>query len=114
MLVRNPIVVPANGYQQSRPPDDIHMAGWRAGRRMISEGRDYYPANITAESTLRYITCRQNTILLLYASKRTWTLDSQLDSLAHNLSTTLMTTRFNYVVEKIQELSHKIKATLHR
>ena len=77
MLVCNPIVVPANGYQQSTPTDEIHMAGWRAGRREISEGRDYFPANVTAEATPRHITCRQNTRLFLYASKRTRTLEGQ-------------------------------------
>ena len=71
ILIRSPIVVPTNRYQQSTSANGIHMAGWRAGRRMISEGRDYYPANITAESTLRYITCRQNTRLFLYDSKHT-------------------------------------------
>ena len=91
MLVRNPIVVPTNGYQQSTPANGIHMAGWRVGRREISKGRDYYIANITAESTPRYITCRQNTRLFLYASKCTQTLDSQLDSRAHTLSTTWIT-----------------------
>ena len=85
MLVCNPIVVPANGYQQSTP-----MAGWHAGRREISEGRDYF----LAKSTPRKVTCRQITRLFLRDSKRTM-LDSQLDSRAHTLSTTWITTRFN-------------------
>ena len=55
MLVRNPIMVPANGYQQGTTQDEIHMAGWRAGRREISEGRDYFPANVTVEATPRYM-----------------------------------------------------------
>ena len=71
MLVRNPIMVLANGYQQGTPPDEIHMAGWRADRREISEGGDYFPANVTAKATPRYVTCHQNTRLFLYASKHT-------------------------------------------
>ena len=77
MLVRNPIMVPANGYRQATQSDKIHMAGRRVGRREISEGRDYFPANITAEATPRYITCRQNTRLFLYVSKRTRMLEGQ-------------------------------------
>ena len=77
MLIRNPIVVPTNMYQQITPANKIHMAGWRAGKREISEGRDYFPANITSEATPRDITCRQNTRLFLYASKRTRTLEGQ-------------------------------------
>ena len=38
ILIRSPIVVPTNRYQQSTPINKIHMAGWRAGRHDISEG----------------------------------------------------------------------------
>ena len=92
MLVRNPIVVPANGYQQSTTPNKTHMAGWRAGRREISEGRDHFLANNTAESTPRHIFCRQHTRQFLCDSKRTRTLDNQHDGCAHTLSTTWITT----------------------
>ena len=95
MLVRNPIVVPANEYQQGTQPDKIHMTGWRAGKRKISKGRDYFLTNITDKSTPQQITCRQVTRSFSCKSKRTQTLDSQLYSRAHTLSITWITTWFN-------------------
>ena len=74
MLVRGPIVISTKGCQQNTQTDEIHIAGWRAGRREISEGQDYFFANITAEPTPRQITCRQITILFLCDSECTRTL----------------------------------------
>ena len=65
------IMVPVNGHCPYTSAAGDYREGWRAGRREITEGGDYFLVNYATAATLRNVSCYQGAMLFLHGSKRT-------------------------------------------